>query len=247
MKIHILGLFPDILDSYFNQSLLGKAREKKLLEFQYHQLRDWADNSYNAVDDKPYGGGRGMVFTPDVVCPAVRQINRDHRVKRVILTSPAGHLLTPQKAQELSQCESVLFLCGRYEGVDQRAIDMVVDDEISIGDYVVNGGEIAAAVIIEAMSRFIPGVVGQMESVEQDSHQQGLLEYPHYTRPEVYENIPVPSVLLSGHHEKIEEWRRQESVKRTWLRRPDLLKKAKISAKERQMLQELIHKSKIEE
>jgi len=243
MKIHLLGLFPNIFESYFSGSLLGRAQQKSILEFYYHQLRDWAKNKYSAVDDKPYGGGRGMVFLPEVVCPAVRDLKEKHKIQKVVLTSPSGALLTPQKAKELSQCDSLLFLCGRYEGVDQRAIDLVVDEELSIGDYVVSGGELAACVIIDALCRYIPGVVGQEESVQKDSHEEGLLEHPHYTRPEVFENCPVPDVLLSGHHQKIEEWRRKESLRRTWQRRPDLLKKACLTNEELEMIKQWIHKS----
>jgi tRNA (guanine37-N1)-methyltransferase len=242
MKIHILGLFPDILDHYFSQSLLGKARDKGIVEFLYHQLRDWAVNDYGMVDDKPYGGTAGMVFRPDAVCRAVRELKQKHAVKKVILTSPAGKLLTAQKARELSKEESVLFLCGRYEGVDQRAIDLVVDEEISIGDYVLSGGELAAGVIVDTMCRYIPGVVGDQQSVDEDSHENGLLEYPQYTRPETFENSVVPEVLLSGNHKNIEEWRRREAIRRTWSRRPDLLKKAQLSKEELEYIKDLIHK-----
>lgn len=244
MKIHVLGLFPDILKDYFAHSLIGRACEKGLLQFSYHQLRDWCETNYKAVDDKPYGGGSGMVFLPDVVCRSVRELKKNHGIKKVILTSPSGNLLTPKKAQELSGEESLLFLCGRFEGVDQRAIDLVVDEEISIGDYVLSSGELATGVIVDALCRFIPGVVGKQDSVENDSYQNGLLEQPHYTRPEVFEKIPVPPVLLSGDHKKIEEWKRRESLRRTWHRRPDLLKKAKLSSEELDFVKELIHKTK---
>lgn len=239
---HILGLFPDALDSYFEQSLIGKARAKGVLRFFYHQLRDWALDVHKKVDDKPYGGGRGMVFLPEVFCPAVRELKAQHKIKRVILTSPRGRLLDNRLAKELSREASLLFLCGRYEGVDQRAIDLVVDDEISLGDYVISGGELAAAVMIDAISRFVEGVVGQAESVDLDSFETGLLEHPHYTRPEVFENIPVPEVLLSGHHQKIAEWRRREALRTTWQRRPDLLKKAKLEKSELDFVMGLIHK-----
>lgn len=224
MQIHILGLFPEILDAYFSHSLLGRAREKGIVEFFYHQLRSWSHNKYNAVDDKPYGGGAGMVLMTDVVCQAVREIKQRHKISKVILPSPSGVLLTPAQAKEWSQEDSLLFLCARYEGVDQRAIDLVVDAEISIGDYVISSGELAAAVVSDALCRYIPGVVGKEDSVKFDSHENGLLEYPHYTRPEVFEGLQVPKVLLSGDHKKIEEWRLKESMRRTQERRPDLLK-----------------------
>jgi tRNA (guanine37-N1)-methyltransferase len=222
MKYHILGLFSEMLDNYFSQSLLGKAREKNIIAFSYHQLRDWAVNKHHAVDDKPYGGGAGMVFLPEVVCNGVRDIKEKHNIDRVVLTSPSGKLLTPQKAKELSSLKSVLFLCGRYEGVDQRAIDLVVDEEISIGDYIISGGELATAVIIDAVSRYIPGVVGKDQSVRLESHEEVLLEHPHYTRPEIFEGKKVPPVLTSGHHQKILEWQKEMALERTKERRPDL-------------------------
>ena len=243
-SFHILGLFPEVLYSYFNSSLIGKSRENKLIEFFYHNLRDYSKNSYNAVDDKPYGGGAGMVMTPDVVCDAVRDLKNKNAIKKVVLTSATGDLLTPQIARDLSQVESCLFLCGRFEGLDQRAIDLVVDEELSIGDYVVTGGEIATGVIVDTVCRYIPGVIGKADSVEQDSHENGLLEHPHYTRPESFESIPVPSVLLSGDHKKIEAWRRQESLRKTWLKRPDLLKRAELNKEDLEYLQQLIQDGK---
>lgn len=239
---HILGLFPDAFDSYFQESLIGKAREKGMLNFFYHQLRNWALDTHKKVDDKPYGGGRGMVFLPEVVCPAVRELKTKHKINRVILTSPRGRSFDNRLAKELSQHDSLLFLCGRYEGVDQRAIDLVVDEEVSLGDYVISGGELAATVMIDAISRFVEGVVGQSESVDLDSFETGLLEHPHYTRPEIFENSPVPEVLLSGHHQKIAAWRRQEALRITWKRRPDLLKKAKLEKSELDFVTGLIHK-----
>lgn len=242
LNFHILGLFPDLFDRYFAESLLGKAREKGVLEFHYHQLRDYATNKAHSVDDKIYGGGSGMVFMTEVVCAAVRDLKRKHAVQKVILTTPRGRLLTPELARSLSQNSSLLFLCGRYEGVDQRAIDLVVDEEISIGDYVVSGGEVAAAVMVDAIARYVPGVVGKGESVEKDSFEDGLLEHPHYTRPEVFEGIAVPQVLLSGNHQKIAEWRRKESLHLTWQRRPDLLKKVALTDAERDYIKGLIHR-----
>lgn len=242
VHLHILGLFPDMFDGYFSQSLLGKAREKRLLQFHFHQLRDFAIDKHHCVDDKPYGGGSGMVFLPEVACAAVRDLKKKHGIKKVILTSPSGKLLTPAKAKELSTSESILFLCGRYEGVDQRAIDLVVDEEISIGDYVVSGGELASCVIIDALCRYIPGIVGKEDSVKSDSHENGILEHPHYTRPELFEDRAVPEVLLSGNHKKIAEWRRLESIRRTWQRRPDLFKKANLTKEELEFVKDLIHR-----
>jgi tRNA (guanine37-N1)-methyltransferase len=243
-RFHLLGLFPGLFDGYFSHSLIGKARAQGLVEFHYHQLRDFSGNAYKGVDDKPYGGGAGMVFTPDVVCCAVRELKTRHALGRVILTSPRGRPLTPTRARELAVADAVLFLCARYEGVDQRAIDAVVDDEISVGDYIISGGELAACVIIDAACRFIPGVVGNAASVARDSFEGGLLEYPHFTRPEVFEGVAVPPVLLSGDHAQIDAWRRQEALRLTWRRRPDLLKNADLTAAERDFVKELIHRQR---
>lgn len=241
MQFHILGLFPEIFDAYFSASLLGKAKERGDLGFHTHQLRDWSTGKARAVDDKIYGGGSGMVFLPEVVCKAVRELKTRHPIRKVILTSPRGRLLTPQTARELSQAGDILFLCGRYEGVDQRAIDLVVDEEISVGDYILSGGELAAAVIIDAVARYVPGVVGKEDSVTKDSFEDGLLEHPHYTRPENFEGIPVPEVLLSGNHQKIADWRRKEALRLTWQRRPELLKKVKLTDAELEYIKGLIH------
>lgn len=219
---HILGLFPEILDSCFAASLIGKARAAGMLTFHYHQLRNWGMGNYRQVDDKPYGGGRGMVLLADVTCRAVRELKSKYGIEHVVLTSPRGKLLTPQVARQLSQKKSILFLCPRYEGVDERAVNLVVDEEISIGNYVITGGELAAAVIIDAACRFIPGVIGQEESVSKDSFENDLLEHAHYTRPEIFEGQTVPSVLLAGHHAEIEEWRQSEALKVTQERRPEL-------------------------
>ncbi len=242
MNIHILGLLPDLFDNYFSKSLLGKARAQDLLKFHYHQL--WESSPNGRVDDRPYGGGSSMVMMAEYVCKAVRALRAQQPIDRVILTSPRGRPLTPAKARELSQHASILFLCGRFEGIDQRAIDCVVDEEISIGDYVLSGGELAACVIIDAMSRYVPGVVGNHESVQQDSFEDGLLEHSHYTRPEVFEGQAVPPVLLSGDHAKIATWRRREALRMTWQRRPDLLKKAKLTSEELEFIKELIHAAK---
>lgn len=240
MDIHILGLFPDVFDHYFLQSLLGKARQKGLFKIYYHQLRDWAQNKHHAVDDKPYGGGSGMVMMPDVLCMAVSDLKKAHSITRVVLPSPAGRPFCKEIAKKLSCDASLLFICGRYEGVDQRAIDKVVDEEISLGDYVVSCGELAVCVMFDVICRYIPGVVGKCDSVQEDSFEKGLLEYPHYTRPEVYEGMSVPEVLLSGHHEEIDKWRHRESLKRTFLRRPDLLDKASLSEEDREYVKKLI-------
>lgn len=238
---HILGIFPDATRSYFETSLFGKAWQGGLLSLEFHQLRHFSQDKHQHVDDKPYGGGAGMVFKPDVVCRAVRELKKKHKIDHVVLTSPAGQPLTPKIARDLAQKKSILFLCPRYEGVDQRAVDLVVDQEISIGDYVLSGGELAATVILDAVARFIPGVVGREESVQKDSFEDGLLEHPHFTTPAEFEGQGVPEVLLSGHHKNIDEWRRKEALQRTWKRRPDLLKKAKLDKAELEFIKDLIH------
>lgn len=222
---HILGLFPEILDDYFAASLIGRARQDGRLNFYYHQLRDWGLGNYKQVDDKPYGGGRGMVLLAEVAYRALRELKAQHGIEHVVLTSPRGKILTPQVARKLSQKKSILFLCPRYEGVDERVAGLVVDEEISIGDYVITGGELAAAVIIDATCRFIPEVIGREESVLKDSFENGLLEHAHYTRPEIFEGQAVPQVLLSGHHAEIEKWRQTEALKVTQERRPELLRR----------------------
>lgn len=194
---------------------MGKACASGILDFHYHQIRDWGIGKHKQVDDKPYGGGSGMVLLPEVAVAAVRDLKSRHGIEHVVLTSPRGKLLSPEVARDLAQKKSVLFLCPRYEGVDERAIDLVVDEEISIGDYVITGGELAAAVILDATCRYIPGVVGKMESVQKDSFEGGLLEHPHYTRPEHFEGLDVPKVLLSGNHAEIEKWRLEESMRAT--------------------------------
>lgn len=243
-EFHILGLFPEILEPYFQSSVLGKACSKNLISLFYHNLRAHGLGRHKGVDDKPYGGGSGMVFRADVLSPAVRAVKGKHAIDRVVLTTPSGAVFTAKKARELSSCQGILFLCGRYEGVDQRAIDAVVDEEISIGDYVLSGGEIAAAVMIDAICRYIPSVVGKDDSVLNDSHEEGLLEHAHYTRPEVFENMPVPEVLRRGDHKEIEGWRRLESLRKTWLRRPELLKHAHLTKEELKFIRELIHKQR---
>lgn len=241
MQIHTLGFFPNSFESYYHQSLLGKAVSQGMVEFFFHQLRDWSSKAYGSVDDKPYGGSTGMLLSPAVACSAVRDLKQKHAIKKVVLTTPSGVLFNAKKAKELSQCDSLLFLCPRYEGIDQRAIDLVVDEEISIGDYVLSGGELASCVMIDAICRFLPGIVGKPSSVHQDSFEDGLLEAPQFTRPEIFENIQVPPVLLSGHHQEIAAWQRKESLRLTWKRRPDLLKKANLTTEEREFIMKLIH------
>lgn len=226
MKIRVITLFPDLIESYLKEALLAKARENSLLEIQCINLRNFSDNNYKSVDDTPFGGGDGMIMRADILEKALISIKTEN--SQVILMSPQGQVFSSQMARELSQSpQELIFICGRYGGVDQRFIDAYVDTEISIGDYVLSGGELAALTVIEAASRFVPGVLGKIESAENDSFTDSMLEAPQYTRPQVWKDLKVPDVLLSGHHEKIKQWREQESKKVTALKRPDLLKKEK--------------------
>lgn len=225
MEFHILTLFPDAIIPYGQQSILKRAVARGLINLHFHQLRDYAHDKHARVDDRPYGGGAGMVMKVDVLANAVRAIKQLHPIDRVVLLSPRGRLFDQQTAEDLTQVKSLLLVCGRYEGVDERAIELVVDWELSIGDYVLSGGELPAMIVVEAVARLLPGVVGDARSPMDESHTAGLLEYPHYTRPEVFETKPVPAVLLSGDHAAIEKWRHEKSLQITQKNRPDLLLK----------------------
>ena len=220
MKFNVLTLFPEMFEP-IKQSIIGKAVEKNIVEINLINIRDFSKDKHKKVDDTPYGGGAGMVIRPDVVYDAYKSIE-DNKTK-VIYLSPQGEKLNQEMVEKLSKEESLTLLCGHYEGIDQRVLDKIVDEEISIGDYVLTGGEIPAMVLIDSVSRYIPDVLSQ-ESTKEESFSTGLLEYPQYTRPEIFEGEKVPEVLISGHHENIEKWRKQESIRITKLKRPDLLK-----------------------
>ena len=221
MKFNILTLFPEMFEP-IKQSIIGKAIEKNIVEINLINIRDFSKNKHKKVDDTPYGGGAGMVIRPDVVYDAFKSIKDDKT--KVIYLSPKGKTLNQEKVKELSNENHIILLCGHYEGIDQRVLDEIVDEEISIGDYVLTGGEIPAMVLIDSVSRYVDGVITK-ESVEEESFSNGLLEYPQYTRPEVFLNKKVPEVLLSGHHENIRKWREEQSLEITRRNRPDLLKK----------------------
>lgn len=225
MQFHILTLFPEVLSPYFSASILGRAQKTGVIQIHLHQLRNYAHNKHNSVDDRPYGGGPGMLLRPEVVVEAVEDLKKKFPIDRVFLTSPRGRVLTQSMAQEVATLSSILLICGRYEGVDQRAIDLVVDEEISIGDYVLTGGELASAVIVDAIARLIPKVVGDEEGPQQDSHSCGLLEQAQYTRPEIFRDLSVPPVLLSGDHAQIKAWKEEERQRTTQCQRPDLIKR----------------------
>ena len=239
MKVHVLSLFPELLDQIFQTSILGRAQNQNRLQVNCHQIRDFSKDRHRSVDDYPYGGGAGMVMTPQPIFDAhehvTRVLNMQHRV-RTIYCTPKGRIFTQNMAKELAQEKALIFICGHYEGVDQRVIDALVTDEISIGDYVLTGGELPAAVMIDAIARMIPGVLKEALSFQEDSLFNGLLEHPHYTRPPVFRDMKVPEVLTSGHHVNIQKWRRYQSFRETYLKRPDLISNDRLTDEERQWL-----------
>ncbi|CAN5591976.1 tRNA (guanosine(37)-N1)-methyltransferase TrmD [soil metagenome] len=220
MRIDIVSLFPRMFDSVLNASLLGRAIESGVLEVRVHDLRAHGLGKHRSVDDEPYGGGAGMVMRPEPIFGAVEEIRDEH--SHVVLLSPRGSLLRHHGVARLAEREHIVLICGRYEGVDERVAEFLADEELSIGDYVLAGGELAAMVVVESVSRFVPGVMGNTTSLESESHSQGLLEYPQYTRPAQFRGHSVPEVLLSGHHGEVERWRRAQSERLTRERRPDL-------------------------
>lgn len=225
MKFDVLTLFPESFEP-IKQSILGRALEKNLISLNLINIRDFSKDKHKKVDDTPYGGGAGMVIKPDVVYDAYKSV--EDKNAKVIYLSPQGNVLNQKKVESLSKEEHLILLCGHYEGIDQRVIDEIVDEEISIGDYVLTGGEIPAMVLIDSVSRYVEGVLTK-ESIKEESFSNNLLEYPQYTRPEVFFNKKVPEVLLSGHHENIRKWREEQSLKNTYQKRPDLLNKKKIN------------------
>ena len=229
MKFDILTLFPEMFEP-INQSILGRAQEKNIIDINVINIRDFSENKHRKVDDTPYGGGAGMVIMPDVVYRAYNSIDNIENAK-VIYMSPQGQTLNQAKVESLAKEDHLIILCGHYEGIDQRVLDKIVDEEISIGDYVLTGGEIPAMALIDSVSRYVDGVLTG-ESIKEESFSQGLLEYPQYTRPEVFEGVKVPEVLLSGHHENIDKWRKEQSIHITEKKRPDLLKNYPLSKKE---------------
>lgn len=240
MNYHILTLFPDMVQEGLNTSIIGRAVQKGIIGIHGINIRDYSKNKHRQVDDYPYGGGAGMVMQPGPVCDAYQDLcQKLGKRPRVLYMTPQGKVFSQKIARELAQEEDLVFLCGHYEGIDERALSLIVTDYLSIGDYVLTGGELPAMVMIDCISRLVPGVLSNEESAQIESFYDNLLEYPQYTRPETYEGLKVPEVLLSGHHKNIETWRRQESIKRTLERRPDLLEHASLSKKDREFLREL--------
>jgi tRNA (guanine37-N1)-methyltransferase len=239
MQFDILTLFPEMFDGPLTESILKRAQEKGLITIRRFNIRDHAEDKHRTVDDTPYGGGGGMVMMPGPLTDAVEAVRGPDITAPVILLTPQGRVFTQAVAQELAHHSRLILVCGRYEGVDERVRQLVITDEISIGDYVITGGELAAMVIIDAVSRLVPGVLGARWGADEDSHAMGLLEYPHYTRPPVFRDLPVPEVLLGGDHGAVDAWRRREAIRRTWQRRPDLLLTAHLTENERWFLADL--------
>lgn len=239
MYCAVLSVFPDLFEPFLNHSLIAKARRDKLIEVELYNLRDYAPGKKRQVDDMPYGGGPGMVFKPEPIFNAVAEITGKKPGIKKLLLSPRGRLFNQETAKELGREENLLFICGRYEGVDERVLGLSHIEEVSIGDYVLGGGELPAMVIMEAVFRMIPGVIGDENSVKEDSFYSGLLDYPHYTRPANFQGLSVPEVLLSGNHQQIRRWRRKIALKHTRTRRPDLLEKAPLTLEDREILQEI--------
>lgn len=250
MNFHVLTLFPEMIQQGLNTSIIGRAIDKGLITLNNVNIRDFSEDKHNRVDDYPYGGGAGMVIQAEPVYKAYGYLVNHIKLSkedpstfqrpRVIYVTPQGSIFKQTMAEELSKEEDLIFLCGHYEGIDERVLEMIVTDNISIGDYVLTGGELPAMVMIDAISRLIPGVLNNEVSSEFESLQDNLLEYPQYTRPEVFMGKRVPQVLLSGHHANIEAWRREQSILRTYERRPDLLEKADLTENEREYLTRLI-------
>ena len=240
MKFDILTLFPNMFSSPLRESILGKAIEKGLIQIRTVNIRDFTSDKHQVVDDTPYGGGQGMVMKVEPIARAIESVKSQNPSAWTVYLTPQGKPLHQDLARRLSTQPHLILLCGRYEGVDERVRESLVDEEISIGDYVLTGGELAAMVVIDAVSRFIPGVLGSDRSAEEDSFYNSLLEYPQYTRPPNFRGHCVPEVLLSGNHSAISLWRRKEALRQTSLRRPDLLAKAELTEEDRKLLEEIL-------
>ena len=241
MKFDVLTLFPEMFD-VLKQSIIGKAQEKELIDINLINIRDFSENKHKKVDDTPYGGGAGMVMQADVIYNAYKSIKKTNA--KVIYMSPQGQVLNQKKVEGLSKEEHLIILCGHYEGVDQRILDKIVDEEISIGNYVLTGGELPAMVLIDSVSRYVDGVLSD-GSTSEESFSQGILEYPQYTRPETFEGVKVPEILQSGHHENINKWRRYQALKNTYYKRPELLENVELSEKDKEYLDEIKSKKDI--
>ena len=243
MRFDIVTLFPDLFHAFLKESILGRAVKRGLVDIRLTDIRSFARGNHKVTDDRPYGGGSGMVMKPGPIVRALQSIERSEGKSLVILLTPQGTTFEQTRAWELSRLNHIILICGRYEGVDERIRQSHVDMELSIGDYVLSGGELGAMVVVDAVSRLLPGVLGGENATTNESFEDGLLEYPHYTRPRTFDGKSVPAVLMSGDHEKIRLWRRTESLKRTLERRPDLLKKARLKEDDTAILTKLRKKA----
>ena len=239
MRFDILTVFPDMLKGVLLESVIGNAVENNIIDIRFHNIRYFSTNKHRKTDDTPFGGGRGMVMTPQPVIDCHRSVTEGEEHVHTVYMSPQGKVLTQEKAKELAKLERLVILCGHYEGFDERIIESIVDEEISIGDYVLTGGEMPAAVLVDCISRMIPGVLPEAECYENESIASGILEYPQYTRPRDFEGLEVPEILFSGHHANIEKWRREKALEKTLRVRPELLESAPLTKKDIQFLEKL--------
>ena len=239
IRFDVLSIFPVMLQSPLEFSLLKKAREKGLIEVGLHNIRDWAEDKHRMTDDAPYGGGCGMVMKVEPVARAVAAVKRPGKASLVVLMTPQGEIFNQSIAAKFARLDQIILICGRYEGVDERIREHLADREVSLGDYILTGGELSALVVIDATARLIPGVLGNDASASRESFSQGLLEYPQYTRPARYSGWHVPEVLLSGNHAQIERWQRIEALRRTWRRRPELLENMELSGEDKTFLEKI--------
>ena len=242
MKFHILTLFPGMFAGPFDESIIRRGRDKQLIDISLHNIRDYSTDRHQTADDSPYGGGAGMVMKVEPLSACIESVKAQCPGASVVMTSPQGRRFNHRIAAELATREGLIIICGRYEGIDERVRTLYVEDDISLGDYVISGGEIAAMVIVDAVTRLVPGVLGSDESAASDSFCDGLLEYPQYTRPPEFKGLKVPEILLSGNHELIRKWRRNESLRKTYNLRPDLLSDVELTKEDRKMLAELEQK-----
>ena len=240
MKIDILTLFPEMCEGFLGDSIIGRARKENKVQIACHNIRDYTLDKHNRVDDAPYGGGMGMIMSAQPINDCIKAVIGDDAQKpRVIYLSPKGKTFDQKKAIELSKLDRIVLLCGHYEGVDERVLEKCVDEEISLGDFVLTGGEIAAVAVADAVCRLLPGVLSDVRCFEDESHFNGLLEYPQYTRPAEWEGMQVPEVLISGHHLNIEKWRREKSLETTFKKRPEMLETANLDKKDKEFIKKL--------
>tara|TARA_B100001778_G_scaffold229202_1_gene190570 strand:- start:2302 stop:3042 length:741 start_codon:yes stop_codon:yes gene_type:complete len=237
MNFNVITIFPELISTFSETGFINRSIKNNLITIEPIDLRKYTNDKHNKIDDKSYGGGPGMVIQYQPIFDSLKDIDSP---SHIIYLSPQGKPLTQDKLKQLSSMESLTLLCGRYEGIDQRALDDLIDEEISLGDYVISGGEVASMAIIEGIVRLIPGAIDDIESVEQDSFQTGILDYPHYTKPEEINGMKIPEILVSGNHEKIRIWRRKHALGATWLKRPELLKNVKLSKEDDKLLKEYI-------